>query len=212
MKRTRKFLIALLAVVILLTSMSALTVSAAKTTEPTTLYLTPNANWKQDNARFALYTWDGGDKWFNMTDADKDGVYECEIPAGIENIIFCRMNPSTTANNWDNRWNQTADLKYNGTSNHYTVAEGAWSKGSGTWSTFASTCTHANLSAEATCTTPQVCLDCGDPVVAALGHTYNASHLCTRCNGQATFTVAGSGAHLGTEWVTVTVLPSVATV
>ena len=48
----------------------------------------------------------------------------------------------------------------------------------------------------------QVCLDCGDPVASALGHTYNASHLCTRCNEQAPFTVAGTGAHLGTEWDT----------
>jgi hypothetical protein len=39
-------------------------------------------------------------------------------------------------------------------------------------------------------------------VASALGHTYNSAHLCTRCNEQATFTVAGSGAHLGTEWDT----------
>ena len=202
MKRTGKILVALLAVLILLMSMTALTVSAAKTTEPTKIYLTPNANWKSQNARFALYTWDGGDKWFDMTDADKDGVYECEIPAGIENIIFCRMNPNASANNWNNKWNQTSDLKYNGSNNHYTVKEGTWDKGGGTWSTFNSTCSHANLGPAATCTTDQVCNDCGDPVVSALGHNYNTAHLCTRCNTQAPFTVAGTGAHLGTEWDT----------
>ena len=202
MKRTGKILVALLAVIILMMSMSVITASAVKTTKDTTIYLTPNANWKQSNARFALYTWDGGDKWFDMKDPDGDGVYECTIPAGIENIIFCRMNPNATANNWNNKWNQTSDLKYNGTSNHYTVKEGTWSKGGGTWSTFASACAHANVGPAATCTTPQECLDCGDPVVSALGHTYNSSHLCTRCNEQATFTVAGSQTLCGTDWNT----------
>ncbi|MBR4933731.1 MAG: hypothetical protein IKZ03_04665, partial [Clostridia bacterium] len=202
MKNTSKILALVLILMTVLMSLSAIAVSAAKTTEPTVIYLTPNANWKQGNARFAVYTWDGGDKWFSMTDPDGDGTYECTLPAGIENIIFCRMNPATTANNWNNKWNQTSDLKYNGSSNHYTVKEGTWDKGGGTWSTFASSCKHANLGPAATCATPQECLDCGDPVVSALGHTYNSSHLCTRCKEQATFTVAGSGAHLGTEWDT----------
>ena len=46
------------------------------------------------------------------------------------------MNPSTTANNWNNKWNQTADLVIpTDGKNLYTVAEGAWDKGAGTWST-----------------------------------------------------------------------------
>ena len=43
-----------------------------------------------------------------------DGTYEVHLPEGYDygcNIIFCRMNPSTTANNWNNKWNQTSDLK-----------------------------------------------------------------------------------------------------
>ena len=201
MRNTRKILLALMLVLTMLVGMTVVA-SAAKTTTDTTLYLTPNANWKQDKARFALYTWDGGDKWFDMKDTDGDGVYECTIPAGIENIIFCRMNPNAAANNWNNKWNQTADLKYNGSSNHYTVKEGTWDKGGGTWSTFANVCAHANVGAEATCITPQVCNDCGDPVVSALGHTYNTSHLCTRCNQQASFTVAGVAALCGSDWST----------
>ena len=100
-----------------------------------TLYLKPNSNWTQSNARYALYTWDGGDQWFDFTDADGDGIYEVVIPEGISNIIFCRMNPGTTANNWNNKWNQTADLKVptDGT-NLYTVKENTWDKGGGTWS------------------------------------------------------------------------------
>ena len=201
MKRTGKLLVALLAVVILLTSMTALTASAATT--PKTLYLTPNSNWKQSNARFAAYFFGNGEKWVSMTDSDKDGVYEVEVPAGYPNVIFCRMNPSASANNWNNKWNQTGDLVIpTSGANHYTVKAGTWDKGGGTWSTFGSTCAHTNLGPAATCTTAQVCLDCKDPVVSALGHTFNSSHLCTRCNTQASFTVAGSGAHLGTEWDT----------
>ena len=100
------------------------------------IYLKPNANWMQSNARFALYSWDGGDQWFDMTDTDADGIYEVTLPTSISNIIFCRMNPATTENNWSNKWNQTSDLKVptDGT-NMYTVAEGTWDKGEGTWST-----------------------------------------------------------------------------
>lgn len=99
------------------------------------LYLTPNSNWKVDNARFAAYFFGNGEKWVSMTDPDKDGVYEVEIPSGYPNVIFCRMNPSASANNWNNKWNQTADLVIptNG-NNHYTVKAGTWDKGGGTWS------------------------------------------------------------------------------
>ena len=46
------------------------------------------------------------------------------------------MNPNTSTNNWGNKWNQTGDLVLsNSDSNLYTVAEGAWDKGEGTWST-----------------------------------------------------------------------------
>ena len=47
-----------------------------------------------------------------MTGPDSEGIYECSIPAGSDytHVIFCRMNPSEKANNWDNKWNQTPDL------------------------------------------------------------------------------------------------------
>ena len=101
----------------------------------TWLYLKPNSNWLQSNARFAVYTWDGGDQWFDMKDSDSDGIYEVLIPEGISNIIFCRMNPSASANGWGNKWNQTSDLKVptDGT-NLYTVKDGTWDNGGGTWS------------------------------------------------------------------------------
>ena len=203
MRKSSKVFALVLALVMIFSLIPLTSISAAS--QPEYLYLTPNANWKQSNARFAAYFFGNGETWVSMTDTNKDGVYEVKVPTTktYPNVIFCRMNPSATANNWNNKWNQTADLTIpTSGSNHYTVKEGTWDKGGGTWSTFGSTCMHTNLGTAATCTTPQLCLDCGDPVVSELGHAYNSAHLCTRCNGQATFTVAGSGAHLGTEWDT----------
>ena len=106
------------------------------------IYLKPNANWKVANARFAAYLWkgEGNSKveiWVNMTAVATD-IYRCELPDGFDygcNIIFCRMNPSNTNNDWSAKWNQTADLKTqkNGL---YTVKENTWDNGGGTWSTY----------------------------------------------------------------------------
>lgn len=76
----------------------------------TTLYFVPNNNWKADNARFAAYFFEGGETWVSLTDSNSDGIYEVEVPANHKKVIFCRMNPGTQDNKWDNKWNQTADL------------------------------------------------------------------------------------------------------
>mgnify|MGYP003288492856 CR=1 FL=1 len=103
--------------------------------EKTILYLKPNANWKKDNARFAAYFFRAGETWVDMTDTDKDGIYEVEVPTGFKDVIFCRMSPSATANNWNNKWNQTADLKVpTDGKTLYTVKENTWDNGGGTWS------------------------------------------------------------------------------
>lgn len=107
----------------------------------THLYLSPNANWKSDGARFAAYFFGNGDTWVSMTDANADGIYECAIPTAksYPSVIFCRMNPSSTTNGWTattQLWNQTNDLTIpTDGKNHYTVTEGVWSKGDGSWST-----------------------------------------------------------------------------
>ena len=104
------------------------------------VYLQPNDNWKIDNARFAAYFWnDGGNVWVSMT-AVEEGIYEAHLPEGYDygcNIIFCRMNPSTTANNWNNKYNQTSDLTTpTDGKNLYTVKAGTWDNGGGTWSVY----------------------------------------------------------------------------
>jgi hypothetical protein len=102
------------------------------------LYLKPNANWKKDGARFAAYFFGNGETWVSMADPDGDGIFEVQIPTSKKypSVIFCRMNPSASANNWSNKWNQSADLTVptNG-NNLYTVKENTWDKGGGSWST-----------------------------------------------------------------------------
>ena len=204
MKNTRKISIALVIVMVLMLTLAVIPASAANIEGGTVLYLVPSKNWNESGARFAAYFFGNGEAWASMTKVQGEtNLYQVTVPAGSwTNVIFCRMNPAAATNNWNNKWNQTSDLVYNGTSNCYTVAEGTWDKGGGTWSTYGNSCAHNNLGPAATCTTPQVCNDCGDPVVSALGHKYNADNKCSTCNGQATFTVAGNGAHLGTEWDT----------
>ena len=102
------------------------------------LYLKPNANWKIDNARYAAYFFNNGETWVDMTLVEGEtDIYAVTVPAGFVDIIFCRMNPAVAANNWNNKWNQTADLKVptDGT-NLYTVKENTWDNGGGAWSVY----------------------------------------------------------------------------
>ena len=102
------------------------------------VYLKPNANWKVDGARFAAYFFNNGETWVDATLVEGEtDIYAVTVPTGFEDIIFCRMNPNAAANNWNNKWNQTADLKVptDGT-NLYTVKEDTWNNGGGTWSVY----------------------------------------------------------------------------
>lgn len=116
-------------------------VSAANVTSGTLLFLKPNSNWTQANARFAAYFCNGSSAaaWADMTDKDGDGIYSVIVPGtnqSHKNVIFCRMNPSTTDNNWNNKWNQTGDLNWDGTKNLCTINDGQWDCGTNvTWST-----------------------------------------------------------------------------
>ena len=107
--------------------------------EPTYLYLKPNSNWEQANARFAAYFFGNGNTWVDMTDVgcNRD-YYRCEMPVGYPNVIFCRMDPSKAENNWDNKWNQTANLTIpTDGKNLFTVPSSSWNDATDTqnWST-----------------------------------------------------------------------------
>lgn len=97
------------------------------------VYLQVNSEWATDGARFAVYSWNDTEAWTDMTDKNNDGIYACTLPTGHTNIIFCRMNPGTTDNNWDNKWNQTADLTFSADGNCYVLTDGSWE--AGTWTT-----------------------------------------------------------------------------
>ena len=106
-----------------------------------TIYFKPNDGWKADSARFAAYMWDDSvpEKWYNLTDEDGDGTYCFTSTNSSTKIIFARMNPATTANNWDNKWNQTIDLKVpSGNNPCFTITSGPDKDGkySGTWGTY----------------------------------------------------------------------------
>lgn len=101
------------------------------------IYLKPNSNWlTKDNdktPRFAARCWEGADEfWYEMCDGNGDNIYTAIVDDKYTNVIFCRINPNTNDNSWGTTWNQTSDLKIDG--NLYTVAEGAWSYGTGSWS------------------------------------------------------------------------------
>lgn len=92
-------------------------------------YLVPGV-WNTDGAWFAAYFFNKAasvqtraaatEAWVKMTDADANGVFECEIPGGFNSVIFCRMNPAFSDLAWDEMngdevvkdrvWNQSADL------------------------------------------------------------------------------------------------------
>lgn len=137
---------AMLAVVTMILAVVTIVVPANRTTEveaatPTTLYLTPNSNWKSDNARFAAYFFGNGEKWVSMTKtAGQTDMYQVSVPSGFSKVIFCRMNPSATANNWNNRWNQTGDLTIPTTgNNHFKVPSGAWDGSTTGWTKYTPT-------------------------------------------------------------------------
>ena len=110
------------------------------TPEPTTrtLYLKPNSGWKSSDARFAMYSWGSGQHWTDMTrvDGETEDIYEADLPSGDTSVIFCRMNPATTDNNWNNRWNQTGDLAVPSDKNLFTLAEDVWDGATTTWSAY----------------------------------------------------------------------------
>jgi len=108
----------------------------------TKLYLEPNI-WSVENTnqRFAAYFFgSGGDTWVSMSPVSETDYYEVTTPAGDwSNVIFVRMNGSTTENIWANRWNQTDDLEYDGINNLFTVTDwhgGTANNSQGVWSVF----------------------------------------------------------------------------
>ena len=112
--------------------------------ENTTIYVTIHSQWTADNARFAAYFFGAnGDIWTNMTIIENN-TYSVVVPKGEwKGAIFCRMNPETIDNTWDNLWGaQTTDVIYEEGKNHYIInsEDQTWdgNKPSGQWSIYKS--------------------------------------------------------------------------
>lgn len=90
-----------------------------------TVYLTPGP-WDVDNARFAAYVFngEGENSWFDFSKVGDSEVYKMEFSEKWSSLVLCRMNGATVENNWDNKWNQTADILFSGLEsghNHFTI-------------------------------------------------------------------------------------------
>ena len=134
------------------------------------VYLSVHSDWKSDGARFAAYFFEGNSfTWKSMTAvAGQANLYTCEMPSGYSNVIFCRMNPSSSKNDWNNKWNQTVDLKLSD-GNMFTVTipwGGEEDKAEGSWSTI-SAITTAGISG-----TAAIAYNDGDPVVTGASNGY----------------------------------------
>ena len=70
---------------------------------------------------------DTGSVWVDIK------VNTLSVPSCYENLIFCRINGATTENNWDNRWNQSENLKVSGGTTYKATGWGSGNKYTGTW-------------------------------------------------------------------------------
>ena len=87
---------------------------------PKTVYLRPLDFWPSNNARFAVYYWEGDvNGWAEMyiVGCEKD-YYYADIPEGYSNFKYVRLNPEGKGNaskndglHFDYRWNETGNLK-----------------------------------------------------------------------------------------------------
>lgn len=110
----------------------------------TYVYLVPNVNWQNENAKFAAYFYvdDNNNTWVEMTKSSA-GVYTCAVPDGYPNVIFCRMDPSKAITaGWGAKWDQTNNLTVPTGNKNYYYIEG-WSKSNASkWDTSAYTSTY----------------------------------------------------------------------
>ncbi len=137
MRKLSKILVLVLVLMTMITAISSLGFNASAA-QPKTLYLDPNSNWTSNGAGFAAYFFGNGETWVRMTDSNGDGIYEVAVPTNktYPSVIFCRMSSSTAGLAWGNVWNQTNDLTIpTDGKDCYTVADGAWSNGAGSWAT-----------------------------------------------------------------------------
>lgn len=111
-----------------------------------TYYFKPKDNyWNSADARFAAYVHNSTNDSYNWYDMKYEEALSCysftlTLSDGYNEIIFCRMNGSTTDNNWDNKWNQTPGKdkgyeKLPTDGKNYYILNNGWDNCGGSWST-----------------------------------------------------------------------------
>ena len=96
------------------------------------IYLVPNA-WTSDGAALFVHSWGGGSDIAGKMTQVSDNLYQYEIGSNT-NCLFVRQSPSLGNQiNWDQKWNQTADLAIPADKNCYTIT--GWGANDGSWST-----------------------------------------------------------------------------
>lgn len=150
-----------------------------------TVYFSPGTNWASESARFALYMFDDGTGTNSWADFDYNstlGVYEATYDdAYTDGIIICRMNPSTTVNAWEYKWNQSANLAVPTSAVYYTMTE------EGTdWDKFTFTATTPSTY------TFTLRGNSSDPILANYTDANSAASNVFESNGDFTYTLAVS--------------------
>lgn len=84
---------------------------------------------EKGDERWAAYLWTGSKTiWVDMPNKT------LTVPAGYENLIICRMNGTTTENNWDNVWNKSENLNVSGGTTYTATGWGSDNLFTGKWS------------------------------------------------------------------------------
>ena len=105
------------------------------------IYLVPNA-WTSDGAALFVHSWGGESDIAGKMTQVSDNLYQYEIGSNT-NCLFVRQSPSLGDQiNWDQKWNQTADLAIPADKNCYTIT--GWGTNDGSWSVYTSGSTDPN--------------------------------------------------------------------
>lgn len=98
--------------------------------DTTKIYFQTNSDWSANSPRYAAYCYGNGTEatWYDFSSIQGEPkLFQMPRPAEeYTHIIICRMNPATVENNWNNKWNQTADLDFSNEINFYKLNSG-WS-------------------------------------------------------------------------------------
>ena len=173
--------------------------------------LKPSSNWKQSNARFAVYFFNdakGKNTWVSMTKAsDETDIYYAVAPTGDwEKLIYVRMDPGKSTNDWGSKWNQSGNCVWTNAKSLLTVGASSWDNFTTTWSVKAVTskgklvASSANVSEnEAVTLTPS--LTTNTAINTILSTEYTISPATGASVSDNTFTATAAGTYTVTATI-----------